>query len=58
MGQKKGKQPRNQNKRSGSQGPTLGQVLFGGQKPRKSKGQDSTKVHNTKGKNTHGRTKW
>jgi hypothetical protein len=26
--------------------------------PRKSKGQDSTKVHNTKGKNNHGRTKW
>jgi hypothetical protein len=31
---------------------------LGAPKPRKSKGQDSAKVHNTKGKNRHGRTKW
>jgi hypothetical protein len=32
---------------------------LGAPKPqRKSKRQDSTKVHNTKGKNTHARRKW
>ncbi|HET6746917.1 MAG TPA: hypothetical protein VFH06_02300 [Candidatus Saccharimonadales bacterium] len=32
---------------------------LGAPKPkRKSKGQDSRKVHDAKGKNNHGRTKW
>lgn len=49
-------------------GYTLGEVLFGGsssgssggqkKQPRKAKGQDSRKVHDTKGKNTHGRRSW
>jgi hypothetical protein len=27
-------------------------------KPKPGKGQDSRKVHDAKGRNTHGRTKW
>ena len=50
------------NKRSGGQkkGPMEQALsdLLGGSNNRRSKGQDSRKVHDTKGKNKHGRRSW